>query len=453
MDSAESEAIQSMLALSVCDGCNGSIVQENDAQMESSNDVLLHHALQTSTGSAEQESENSVWTEHIFQDSLERNYVELIRLLSQQESKETFDEQKWSQKTLHSCENASRSADIGFLQKHAVITVGHHSEAMRKPFQNQHHILLTTNLAQAVDIKSCCVSACEKVSPGFAVDKSMSPSFTDPFERRQTGEVAGACTSYAAISTANNSCEGTCSHQKASRLEAHEHVQCRTQTNSDHCSANKIPQYLSAFRAQEKRSKELESNISKQQRLRQERRKLLKHMFHRTELTEKGCLQCRLCQDMLWAPNARYHLDSCEKLVQERKQAIRNGHTLKSICGVTISDEQVFSKPATPSCRAAKVEGFVMSPAGAATSHDNDGAATKITKGYVRCLVCEQEVWAPNSSRHRSRCILREELVEDCSIDKTPLTSASTQTVNEEQLHCLETLDLHDIQQYFQEIF
>jgi hypothetical protein len=83
---------------------------------------------------------------------------------------------------------------------------------------------------------------------------------------------------------------------------------------------------------------------------------------------------------------------------------MKEGQVLRAVQGIPIPTEAIFRKPAEPVTKPAKVEGFVIS---ASLSPYHLDASLPSRKGYVRCLACGADVWAPNSSRHRGVCAER----------------------------------------------
>jgi hypothetical protein len=97
----------------------------------------------------------------------------------------------------------------------------------------------------------------------------------------------------------------------------------------------------------------------------------------------------------------RYHIDTCVVLCDERTRALKDGHFLRTIRGISIPTEAIFRKPLEPVLRPAKIDGFVVSSSLCFSELDTDSPQRK---GYVTCLTCGVDVWAPNSSRHREIC-------------------------------------------------
>jgi hypothetical protein len=97
----------------------------------------------------------------------------------------------------------------------------------------------------------------------------------------------------------------------------------------------------------------------------------------------------------------RYHIDTCVALCEERTRALKEGHFLQTIQGISIPTEAIFRKPLEPVLRPAKIDGFVVSSSLCFNDLDPDSPKRK---GYVTCLACGVDVWAPNSARHREIC-------------------------------------------------
>jgi hypothetical protein len=102
----------------------------------------------------------------------------------------------------------------------------------------------------------------------------------------------------------------------------------------------------------------------------------------------------------------RYHIDTCAVLCDERARAQKEGLILRTVQGIPIPNEAIFRKPAEPVTKPAKVDGFVIS-ASLSPPYGLDASVPSRKKGYVRCLACGTDVWAPNSSRHRESCAKR----------------------------------------------
>lgn len=101
-------------------------------------------------------------------------------------------------------------------------------------------------------------------------------------------------------------------------------------------------------------------------------------------------------------------MESCHVLCRERKRAHHANFELQSVNGIRVS-EDLFAKPKQLKPKLAKIPGFVMSR----TVLLNDpnrapelGASQRESgrKGYVRCLTCNEEVFAPNTRRHAKVC-------------------------------------------------
>lgn len=108
--------------------------------------------------------------------------------------------------------------------------------------------------------------------------------------------------------------------------------------------------------------------------------------------------------------SGRYHIESCTVLRQERLYAKKEGLRLHTLNGIEIDDE-LFAQPKLPIKKFAKIPGFVMSntvllgnPHKAPTLAEIRAGQTAGRKGYVRCLSCNAEVFAPNTRRHMTVC-------------------------------------------------
>lgn len=126
--------------------------------------------------------------------------------------------------------------------------------------------------------------------------------------------------------------------------------------------------------------------------------------------TKRGYLECRLCDGEVWGPNGRYHLDKCPVLLEARDTARKHGVRLTTVGGFTVHPD-VFRSSRRPEPKPAKIPGFVMShsvsvnnPNQALTEEELDAGMQRGRKGYVRCLRCNSEVFAPNARNHASHC-------------------------------------------------
>lgn len=103
-------------------------------------------------------------------------------------------------------------------------------------------------------------------------------------------------------------------------------------------------------------------------------------------------------------------METCEVLCAERKKASAEGIQLHTINGIEIHEE-LFAQPKVLVPKAAKIPGFVMSSTvlrenqykAPTRAQQNSGEASG-RKGYVRCLACNTEVFAPNTRRHAKMC-------------------------------------------------
>lgn len=121
--------------------------------------------------------------------------------------------------------------------------------------------------------------------------------------------------------------------------------------------------------------------------LRAARAAFSKLIFTRQPTTPRGFVCCLLCRKDCWAPNGRYHVDTCTAVLDARQA----GQGFVGDMNIPMPPEAAFSRPAKPSRRPGKIPGFVVADAAPG-------------KGYVECLVCSRLVWAPNSGRHRIQC-------------------------------------------------
>lgn len=148
---------------------------------------------------------------------------------------------------------------------------------------------------------------------------------------------------------------------------------------------------------------------------------------------DPGYIRCCLCDQEIWGPNGkavfiiyypvlsliahsnmksfegRYHIDKCNILLEKRKLSREIGEPLSKILGVTV-DETIL-KPLEPAPKQAKVKGFVKSnsvsvhdPMHSPSVEERQTGVPVGRSGYVRCLVCNAEVFAPNSKHHAQIC-------------------------------------------------
>lgn len=106
----------------------------------------------------------------------------------------------------------------------------------------------------------------------------------------------------------------------------------------------------------------------------------------------------------------RFHIERCKVLKEARDTAKAYNARLVSVSGISVRPE-VFKKGRRPSPKPAKIAGFVMShtvsknnPRMALTEEEIENGLPHGKKGHVRCLVCNMEVFAPNTRFHSSTC-------------------------------------------------
>ncbi|CAN8073815.1 unnamed protein product [Agarophyton chilense] len=129
--------------------------------------------------------------------------------------------------------------------------------------------------------------------------------------------------------------------------------------------------------------------------------------------SQRGYVICRLCKTLVWGPNGRYHIEKCVVLCKARQTAKEEGIKLVQVRDIVV-DESVFKKPKSSSPKAAKVPGFVISrsvalenPHEAPSDLEKNRGVKTGRKGYVRCLACNGEVYAPNAKHHAAACSKR----------------------------------------------
>ncbi|PXF45839.1 hypothetical protein BWQ96_04376 [Gracilariopsis chorda] len=127
----------------------------------------------------------------------------------------------------------------------------------------------------------------------------------------------------------------------------------------------------------------------------------------------RGYVVCRLCSTLVWGPNGRYHIEKCTVLCRARQKADEEGIKLVQVSGIRI-DETLFKKAKSARPKAAKLPGFVISrtvnlenPYKAPSDAERKRGAKTGRKGYVRCLACNAEVYAPNAKHHAAACAHR----------------------------------------------
>lgn len=108
--------------------------------------------------------------------------------------------------------------------------------------------------------------------------------------------------------------------------------------------------------------------------------------------------------------SGRYHIEKCDVLLDARRTARLRNLTLTSINGLPV--EEVFFKD--QKCffpKPSKVTGFVMSntvamddPNYVPSREDIKRGVITGRKGYVRCVSCNAEVFAPNARAHSMAC-------------------------------------------------
>ncbi|KAK4527230.1 hypothetical protein GAYE_SCF37G5152 [Galdieria yellowstonensis] len=134
-------------------------------------------------------------------------------------------------------------------------------------------------------------------------------------------------------------------------------------------------------------------------------KKRFREMFRASK--HRGFICCVYCGTECWAPNGRYHFNSCkiynasrvDEMSKRRDGSDSSGNMRSSTHHSDTSrwDSQHVSVKRSRFrhwSEAARVEGFKK---------------TLDRPGYVVCLQCGEHVWAPNSRRHASVCFLTNE--------------------------------------------
>lgn len=103
-------------------------------------------------------------------------------------------------------------------------------------------------------------------------------------------------------------------------------------------------------------------------------------------------------------------MEKCPVIARARARAEEDGVLLHSIAGLRVYDG-LFKKPKVSAPKAAKLPGFVISstvamndPNHAPTHEEKKRGVCTGRKGYVRCLACNEEVYAPNARHHAAAC-------------------------------------------------
>lgn len=103
-------------------------------------------------------------------------------------------------------------------------------------------------------------------------------------------------------------------------------------------------------------------------------------------------------------------MEKCPVILRARKKADDEGVKLLQIENIRI-DEEVFKKPKEVVPKPAKFPGFVISstvdiddPHRAPPPKQHHSGLRAGRKGYVRCVFCNTEVYAPNAKHHAGSC-------------------------------------------------
>lgn len=107
---------------------------------------------------------------------------------------------------------------------------------------------------------------------------------------------------------------------------------------------------------------------------------------------------------------ARYHVENCTIIRSLRNSAYQKGYESFIVAGVLV-DHSLFKPRRRIAPVPAKWKGFVLSssvstrdPALAPTEIQRKKGIKVGRKGYVRCVYCNTEIFAPNSKRHAAVC-------------------------------------------------
>lgn len=103
-------------------------------------------------------------------------------------------------------------------------------------------------------------------------------------------------------------------------------------------------------------------------------------------------------------------MEKCPVILRARKKADDEGVKLLQIENIRF-DEEVFKKPKEVVPKPAKFPGFVISstvdiddPRRAPAQIQQHSGTRAGRKGYVRCVYCNAEVYAPNAKHHAASC-------------------------------------------------
>lgn len=106
-------------------------------------------------------------------------------------------------------------------------------------------------------------------------------------------------------------------------------------------------------------------------------------------------------------------MEKCPVILRARKKADEEGVKLVQIENIRF-DEDVFKKPKEVVPKPAKFPGFVISstvdindPNSAPSQGQQHLGVRTGRKGYVRCVYCNAEVYAPNAKHHAVSCTKR----------------------------------------------
>lgn len=107
----------------------------------------------------------------------------------------------------------------------------------------------------------------------------------------------------------------------------------------------------------------------------------------------------------------RYHIEACTIILKERQKARRSYSPSFSVAGITVPTD-IFEVARRPKVQFAKINGFVLSasvardnPMYAPTNDEIERGIQVGRKGYVRCMRCNAEVFAPNARHHSLTCL------------------------------------------------
>ncbi|EME28672.1 hypothetical protein Gasu2_48720 [Galdieria sulphuraria] len=133
-------------------------------------------------------------------------------------------------------------------------------------------------------------------------------------------------------------------------------------------------------------------------------KKRFREMFRASK--HRGFICCVYCGAECWAPNGRYHFNSCK---------VYNGRIRDETVGRDMTNTLSHVNSTTHHSDTSRCDSQQASLKKSRFRHWSEAARVEGFKktldrpGYVVCLKCGEHVWAPNSRRHASMCFLTNE--------------------------------------------